>query len=114
MATNPLSNLSIQQLKQAIAIKEKIDTLQKQLDRILGGQAVVPATSTPVKKRTMSAAVRAKISAAQMARYAKKKGATKSAKPAGKAKPNLTAAARAKMAAAARRRWVEYRAKRGK
>ena len=114
MVTNPLSNLSIQQLKQAVAIKEQIDALQKQLDQILGGQAVVPVAGTAVKKRTMSAAAKAKISAAQKARYAKKKVVTKSSRPTGKAKPNLTAAARAKMAAAAKRRWVEFRAKRGK
>ena len=61
MATNPLSNLSIQQLKQAITIKQRIDALQKQLDQIAGSQATVLAATTTVKRKTMSVAVRAKL-----------------------------------------------------
>src|SRR6266567_2621020 len=40
MQYNTLAGLSIQQLKQAVAIREKVEGLEKELDRILGGEPV--------------------------------------------------------------------------
>jgi hypothetical protein len=74
MQSSPLANLSLQQLKQAVAIREKIDALEKELSRIIGGQpspAKSGAPTTKRKRRKMSAAARAKISAAAKARWAK-------------------------------------------
>jgi hypothetical protein len=90
------STPSIDQLKRAIAIQEKIAVLQADLAAILGqsGGAAVPArrgrkpkavvegaeeaSETPVKrkkKRTMSPEAREKIAAAQRKRWAKQKKA---------------------------------------
>jgi hypothetical protein len=67
--TNLLS-LTPAQLKHAASLKEKIAKLEKELGSILG--AAVPAAPAPKKaKRKMSAAGRAKIAAAQKARWAK-------------------------------------------
>jgi len=83
---NPL-DLTVNQLKRAAAIKEQIEALNKELRGILGVAAKPGAA--PKKKRTMSAAVKKKIAAAQRARWAKAKGskpATLSVKPAAKAR----------------------------
>jgi len=40
MQNNPLAGLSIQQLKRAVVIREKVEALQKELDRIIGGEPV--------------------------------------------------------------------------
>ena len=66
------SNLTAQQLRKAADLKEKIVGLQQQLEAILGGSAPA-ATGEKRKRRKMSAAARAKIAAAQRARWAKVK-----------------------------------------
>ena len=74
MQSSPLADLSLQQLKQAVAIREKIESLEKELSRIIGGQpsTTMAGAPTPIRKRRrMSAAARAKISAAAKARWAK-------------------------------------------
>jgi len=70
MTTNPLAQLSLQQLKRAIAIREKIEGLETQLGRMLGGESR-PAAAPQMnrRKRRLSAAARAKISAAAKARW---------------------------------------------
>lgn len=67
-----ISQLTSVQLRRAASLKEKIATLQKQLDSLLGGTAKPAATAAPKKKkRTLSPAARARIVAAQKARWAK-------------------------------------------
>jgi hypothetical protein len=39
MQSNPPANVSLQQLKQAVAIREKIDDLEKERSRITGGRS---------------------------------------------------------------------------
>src|SRR5438874_13468096 len=75
MQSNPLTTLSVKHLKRAVAIRERIDGLQRDLDRITGAQAAPARNGAPRRrrKRRMSAAARAKISAAAKARWAKKK-----------------------------------------
>ena len=70
------SNLSADQLRRAANIKDKIDGLQSELNRLLGtevsnGRSSLVATNGRRKKRKMSAAAKAKIAAAQRARWAK-------------------------------------------
>ena len=77
---NTLLTLTPAQLRHAAGIKEKIVSLEKELAAILGAPA--PAAKTPAvkpvkKKRTMSAAGRASVAAAQKARWAKIKAAKK-------------------------------------
>ena len=74
MQSDLLANVSLQQLKQAVAIREKIESLEKELSRIIGGQPSAAKSGAPTpkrKRRKMSAAARAKISAAAKARWAK-------------------------------------------
>ena len=65
-------DLTVDQLKQAVALKAQIDKLNKQLSSILGGSAK-PAAA-PARTTTMSAAVKKKIAATQKARWAKIQG----------------------------------------
>lgn len=79
-----ITSLSPQQLRQAADLQEKILELQSQLTGLLGGEVPAPVTqevavnSKPAKgkkgKRTFSAESRAKMAAAQKARWAAKKG----------------------------------------
>ena len=71
MQPNLLANVPLQQLKQAVTIREKIETLEKELSRIIGGQTSTAKAGASPRKRKMSAAARAKISAAAKARWAK-------------------------------------------
>jgi hypothetical protein len=78
------TQLSVNQLKRALAVKQRIDSLSKELQRILGNGS----NSAPVaakNKRTMSAAARKRIAAAQKARWAKLKASNKSKPAAGSA-----------------------------
>jgi hypothetical protein len=74
--SNKLSIISIRDLKKAIKIKAKLESLQARLNGLLGTAEVAPAGSRP--KRRMSAAGRRRIIAAQKARWAKFKAAGKS------------------------------------
>jgi len=100
-----LSSLTVTQLRRAAGLKEKIEALYKELASILGVPASGPAKAP--RKRKMSAAGRARVAAAQKARWAKVKAA-KPAKPAKKRK--MSAAARAKISAAAKTRWAKAKA----
>ena len=73
MPSNALANITLQQLKRAVSIREKIESLEKELSRIIG-TGTPGATKAPRKKRKLSAAARAKISARMKARWAKRKG----------------------------------------
>jgi len=101
-----LSSLTAAQLHRAADLKNKIAKFEKALASILGSPSA--ANSAP-KKRKMSAAARAKIAAAQKARWAKAKGKSK-AKPAAKKKRVMSAAGRARIAAAAKARWAKAKA----
>ena len=75
MQSNLLTTLSVKDLKQAVAIRERIDGLQRDLDRITGAQvALVRNGASRRKQGKMSAAARARISAAMKARWAKRNG----------------------------------------
>jgi hypothetical protein len=102
---NLISNLTAQQLRRAADIQDKIAALQDELSQYLGGS--VSSAKAP-RKRRMSAAGRARIIAAQKARWAKVKSSGGSAKPAKRRK--MSAAAKAKIAAAARARWAKAKA----
>lgn len=101
-------NLSAQQLRHAAKIKEKIQSLEGELNRILDPSHAVSTTSAK-PKRKMSAGARARIAAAQKARWAKLKGAKSLVAPAQKPKRRMSAAARAKISAAAKARWAKVK-----
>jgi hypothetical protein len=106
-------DLTINQLKRAAAIKEHIDALNRELRSLLGESAVTRAA--PKKKGTMSAAVKKKIAAAQRARWAslrRTNPATRSTKPAAKAKRKVfSRATRAKLSAKLKAYWAAKRAR---
>jgi len=72
---NSIINLSAQQLRRAATIKEQISSLENELGRIFDSSTKTVAVAAPKKRRNMSAAGRAKISAAAKARWAKVKAA---------------------------------------
>jgi hypothetical protein len=113
-----IKDLTVAQLKQAIELREQIESLQAQLASIGGGKRIgrppsaKAATPGKRKKRRMSAAGRARIAAAARARWAKYRRGGKAAQPvkaAGK-KKRFNAAARAKLSAAAKARWAKAKA----
>src|SRR5437762_13942466 len=102
---NSIINLSPQQLRQAAAIQERIQSLQRQLGRMLGATTNNSAAASP--NRGMSAAARAKIARSQRARWAKMRGgASRSRRSQGK----MSAATKAKLAAKMRAIWAARRA----
>ena len=88
MQSNLLTTLSVKDLKQAVAIRERIEGLQRDLNRITGAQSAPVKNGAPRRKKgKMSAAARARISASMKARWAKRKGKQRvSTLPAAKAK----------------------------
>jgi hypothetical protein len=68
--------ISSGQLRRAVAIKQKIERLESDLEKLLGGKGVTSRVSRPGGTRVMSAAGKARIAAAQKQRWAKwrKKG----------------------------------------
>jgi hypothetical protein len=96
---NTFSTLSAVQLRRAAAIKEQIDALENELGTILGG-----AAGSGSGTRVMSASARARIAAAQKARWAKVKGNGHGPRR------RMSPAARAKSAAAAKARWAKAKA----
>jgi hypothetical protein len=103
-----LSSLSVQQLRKAATLKEKIQSLENELGRILGSSAKSITAVAPKKKRKMSAAGRARIAAAQKARWAKVKGQkVKQSQP---KKRKMSASAKAKIAAFQKARWAKIKA----
>ena len=70
-------NLSAQQLRCAAAIKEQIQSLENELGQLFGSSANPVGGAAPKKRRKMSAAGRARISAAAKARWAKMKAPKK-------------------------------------
>jgi hypothetical protein len=124
---------SLDQLKRATAIAERIQALEGELAAIFNKgssaqssspSAAAPSSRGPGKgkatgKRTMSPEARERIAAAQRARWAKTKGGTSSSAQAPKAaasassggaapkkKTGLTPEGRAKLAASMKARWA--------
>ena len=117
-----IASLSIAQLKEIITVKERITSLEAQLAKIIGSntqsKAATVAPAAPVKKprKGISAAGKARIIAAQKARWAKVKETAPAAPaapvpsaPAKKAKKTMSASAKAKIAAAAKARWAKIK-----
>lgn len=97
--------MSAKQLRRALHIKERLDTLENELKRLVAA----PWQRDRQAKRTMSAAARAKIAATQRARWAKRKRRLP-ATPAKKVRRKLSPQGRAKLAALAKARWAKLKA----
>jgi hypothetical protein len=113
---NNLLGITPKQLRRAADLQERILKLQDELTGILGVPPETPAGAPAApkngrrKRRTMSAAGRAAVAAAQRARWAKIKGEKTPAKAEKKGRRKLSAAGRAAIAAAARARWAKAKA----
>jgi hypothetical protein len=104
-------DLTTNQLKRAVAIKQQIERLNKGLRALLSGPS--KSRTAPKKNRAMSASIKKKIAAAQKARWAnlRPKSATRSVKPAGKAKKKTVGTAtRAKLSAKLKAYWAAKKA----
>jgi hypothetical protein len=66
-----ITNLSAQQLRRAANIKDKIQSLQNELEKIVGSSQEPITPYAARKKSKMSATGRARIAAVQKARWAK-------------------------------------------
>jgi hypothetical protein len=101
-------DLSLKTLEEAVSIRRQINTLERRLASILGGTS----TRSPSKsgRRRMSAATRAKLSAAAKARWAKQKASGKTGRrtAAGK-KGGITAAGRKRLSQLMKARWAARR-----
>lgn len=108
----------IEKLEEALSIKKQIAALQAKLGGLFSGdepKALAKVAAKPGRggRRTMSPEARARIAAAQRARWAKSKGESSPAaasSPKAAKKRTISPEARAKMAAAAKRRWAAKKA----
>jgi hypothetical protein len=110
MAIHSLRDLTVAQLKKAAAIKERIEQLEKDLTGILGIPEALTVGGVVRRHRKMSAAARAKISAAAKARWAKVNAGKGTAITPKRGKRTMSPAARAKISAAAKARWAKVKA----
>ena len=106
-----LMDITPSQLKKAADLKEQISKLEKELQSLLGGAAPATASTKSTNTRKMSPAARAKIVAAQKARWARIKAEKKAPEVKPQAKKQLSAEARAKIVAAQKARWAKIKGK---
>jgi hypothetical protein len=108
----------LQRASELIATIERCEAELRQIFGAGGGGILISPSSVESeapKKRGMSAAGRARIAAAQKARWAKQKDATSDVAgngktPKGKKKRTMSPEARAKIAAAQKKRWAKQKA----
>src|SRR6266436_6536295 len=102
--TSPLINWSAQQLRRAAEIKEQMDSLQNELDQLLGTETRFTDGRRGRGKRRMSAATIARMRAAQKARWAAIKGRSTTRKVSQKGRTKLSRAAKARLSRIAKER----------
>ena len=115
--TKSLRNPSLAQLKRAVTLKEQIESLEQELASVLGAApaaAAIVASAAPRQRPVISAAGRARIAAAQKARWAKQRRSKAPQAPAkaptvSKPKGQISAAGRARLSALAKARWAKAR-----
>lgn len=97
-------DVSAQQLRRAAELKERIEELQSELAKLLGSTT----RSAEFRGGGMSAAGRARIAAAQRARWAKARAGVNGASR--KSKRRMSAAVKARLSAIAKARWKKAKA----
>lgn len=116
MNLTTLTSKDLAQITKLLETKEallaKVAVIDKSLTDFESGKPA--AVAVVAKKKGMSAAGRAAVSAAQKARWAKINKGKKSAKPVAKKKHKMSAAGRAAIAAAARAMWAKRNAEKAK
>ena len=109
----------IDKLEEALSLRRQLAALQDRLSNLFSSESDKPAspsgnTGKPGRPKgsTVSPEARARMAAAQKARWAKAKGQTVSSQtstPAQTGKRQVSPEARAKLAEAARRRWAKVK-----
>jgi hypothetical protein len=103
-----LQNLTADQLRKAISIKEQIESLQAQLAVIGDDSPVIPVSAGGRGTYKRSKTARMAMAVAQRERWEKLKGTNEEVAP--KKRRKMSAVGRAKIAAAARARWAKAKA----
>jgi len=106
---NSITSLSPQQLRRAADIKEKVVSLQKEFDQILGTPPEILIEAPPRKKRKLSAQGLANIRAGVRKRFRMRVGVA-DMKTNRKRKRRMSAAQKARLSAIATARWKKVRA----
>jgi hypothetical protein len=128
MSNVPLSHLSLDQLKQAVRLKEQIAELEGRIAAILGGEVPTPSAPSLVPRGVgrpkgsigkMSPEARERIAEAQRARWAAFRAKSGAARPvrSGGGRGGfrvMSAAAKARIVAAQKARWARFHALHGK
>ncbi len=116
MIMQSLAELPIQKLKRAVGIREQIEALTHELNELLGTPAAFMSFNgaDTDKRRSLSAAGRARIAAAQRLRWSKYNAGRSQRTDLVAKKHRLSAEGRAKVAAAVRARWDRFRAAKAK
>ena len=99
-----------QQLRRAADIKEKILTLEKEFNQLLGAPAEIFVEAAPKKKRKLSAKGLANIRAGARKRWGKVTATNGPFKPRSKGKRKMSEAQKARLSAIAKARWKKVRA----
>jgi hypothetical protein len=102
-------DLSLEQLERALSIRKRIAQLEGQLAGIFGRDGANSATKHHRPRKKMSAAGRARIAAAQKARWAKAKGSKSAPPKTKKRRGGLTPAGRKKLSQMMKARWAAKR-----
>lgn len=102
---NSLTDLNPNQLRRAANLQEKILSLQRQVQQLLGAPAARAAAAPKKQKRRLSAKGLANIRAALARRWGKR-GARRAQAP----KRKISAAGRARLSAIAKARWKNVKA----
>src|SRR5712692_4867318 len=102
-------DLSLKSLREAVSLRQQIQTLENRLATIFGtGGARSRPSRRGGRRRSMSAATRAKLSAAAKARWAKRRGGSAVARKSRK-RGGLTPEGRRKLSEAMKARWAARR-----
>ena len=108
---NLLVNLTPQQLRQAAEIKERIQSLESELDQLLASRSAAPisAASESPQKRTRAAGAKSRRGTSARKGYAVQQTVgARSPKP--KANGKMSPAAKAKISASMKELWARRRA----
>jgi hypothetical protein len=102
---NAITTLTPQQLRNAADIQERIQSLQHELNELLGSDSE-PTLVVPIERRKLSARGLANIRAGARKRWAATRKGAGSAPIAHRRKGKMSAAGRARIAAALKARWA--------
>jgi len=107
----PIANYSAQQLRRAAEIQERIESLERELNELLGSTPDTEPTSGLGRRRRFSAATIARMRASQQARWARVRGEESSTAPTrSRRRRKMSAAAKARLSEVAKARWKKAHA----